>query len=140
MPVTKEQAEALAFVAAAARPYGAPRWDPAGVVAAIRKVAHLSLVDVALAVFRAADDPNLRTPAPIGIPTAPCWRERNPDRPVEHRPHDTRETCGHCSRVRAVCEADRMSGHDFESIQARDARVAREQAARRAGTTEGAPA
>ncbi len=137
MPVTKEQAEAMAYVAVAARPHGAPRWDAAGVVAAIRKVSHLHLADVALAVFRAADDRSLNTPAPIGIPSAPCWRERNADRPAEARPFDPAETCGHCSRIRAVCEADRNdTEHTFESIYARDARVAREQAARRRATEE----
>ena len=52
MPVTKAQAASLAELAAACRPHGAPRWDAAGIVAAIGKVKHLSLADVALAVFQ----------------------------------------------------------------------------------------
>lgn len=81
MPVTDQQARALAFLAAAARPSGARRWDEPGIVAAIAKVKHLHLADVALAAMRAADDRTLETPGAIGNPASSCWRERNADRP-----------------------------------------------------------
>ena len=66
MPIDKPTAEALAVVAIACRPAGAPRWDPAGILAALRRVHHLETGAVAETVIRAACDPSLQTPAAIG--------------------------------------------------------------------------
>lgn len=82
MPVTKDQAILIAELAAAARPFGARRWDIAGIVAAIRPVAQMHLADVILAAIRAADDHTLDTPAAIGNTKSSCWRERGTDRPT----------------------------------------------------------
>jgi hypothetical protein len=115
MTVTKPQAEALTTLAIACRPTGASRWDPAGVMAAIGKVRHLSLADVALAVIRAADDRALETPAPIGNPKAHCWRERGTDRPRELDPYDLNLACGICDLRQDQCQAipEHISGHTY---------------------------
>lgn len=112
MPVTKNQAEMLASLGAAARPTGARRWDAPGVMAAIGKVRHLELAEVLMAVGRAARDRDLETPAAIGNPGAPCWIERpverwEPDKTTpEHR-------CGICGNPRGRCEtAPRFAGDD----------------------------
>lgn len=103
MPVTKPQAEMLTALAVAARPHGARRWDPPGVMAALAKVRHLDLAEVLMAVGRAARDRTLDTPAAIGNPAAPCWVER----PVERwQPEKVERSnrCGVCSQRREVCE------------------------------------
>lgn len=117
MPVTDQDARALAYLAARMRPHGARRWDEAGIVAAIGKVKHLALADVALAVARAADDRSLETPAPIGNVRSSCWRERNPDRPAEHKPYVREHTCGICGFPETECRA-RWSeeDHKFERM------------------------
>lgn len=111
MPVTREQAQMLATLACQSRPHHAPKWDPPGVMAALAKVAHLHLADVALATFRAADDKTLNTPAPIGIPSSSCWRERGIDRPVARTPYTPEEFCGTCGRARGYCV-----DHEFRDV------------------------
>lgn len=115
MTVTKDQAEMLATLAAAARPHKASRWDAPGVMAAIAKVRHLELAEVGMAVFRAARDRTVETPAPIGILSSPCWLERPVERPQPPRskPGSLCQTCGH---PRERCEAVRWDGddHTFE--------------------------
>lgn len=130
MPLTDQDIRALTFLASRCRPPGAPPWDEAGIAAAIAKVRHLHLADVALATIRAADDPTAKTPGVIANPTSPNWRERGTDRPHQHEPFERDAICGWCSRDRHICEADPIAGHAFESIPDRDARVARERAAR----------
>ena len=113
MPVTKEQADMIAALATACRPHGAPRWDAPGVVAAIGKVKHMSLADVVLAVIRAADDREVRTPGVIGNTRSTCWQERANERPrgVEVIPAGQR--CGICAKRRDECErAPRFNGDD----------------------------
>lgn len=105
MPVSKDQAAQLADIAAACRPYGAPQWDRSGIVAAIGKVKHLSLADVALAVIRAADDRDAKTPAVITNSRSQHWRERKTDRPAEREPYDPTTYCGICGKSEADCRA-----------------------------------
>lgn len=105
MPVNEQQQRALAFLAVACRPHGAPHWDEAGVMASIAKVAHLSLADVILAVTRAADDRDAKTPGVIPKLNAPHWRERNPDRPKQREPYDPTTYCGICGKPEADCRA-----------------------------------
>lgn len=97
MPVTKDQAHMLAALAVACRPYGAPTWDAPGVVAAIGKVAHLSLADVTLAVTRAAADATAKTPAVISATSSQHWAEKvtPPSAPSNPRPGEACGTCGH---------------------------------------------
>lgn len=116
MPVTQDQAQRLAALAVDARPHGARRWDAAGVMAAIAKVRHLALADVALAVIRAADDRDLETPGAIGNTQTSCWRERATNRHVD-RPHLTPgNTCGICGQHRTKCEQNPYAEHDFEAL------------------------
>lgn len=79
MPVTRDQAEQIATLAAAMRPHGARQWDHPGIVHAIHRVQHLALADVAMAAIRAAADRNLHTPAPIADTRSSAWRERLTD-------------------------------------------------------------
>lgn len=113
--ITKSQAEALTSLAVAIRPHGARQWDAAGVMAAILKVRHLHLADVAMAVIRAADDRALETPAPIGNPKARCWVDKKPDHPRPLEPYDVAQVCGVCEKRESVCRAipKSVSGHTF---------------------------
>lgn len=130
MPLTDQDIRALTFLAGRCRPPGAPRWDEAGIAAAIAKVCHLHLADVALATIRAADDPHAKTPGVIANPAAPNWRERGVDRPTVHAPFDRHTFCGTCGQPEPRCRAHPRPDHDFETTEQRDARVARERAAR----------
>jgi hypothetical protein len=80
-------------------------------MAAIAKVRHLSLADVALAVIRAADDRALETPAPIGNPKAHCWRERADDRPQPTTPYDHSSACGICDKTEQAARPTRTARH-----------------------------
>lgn len=102
MPVTPEQAHMLASLAVACRPHGAPRWDEPGVVAAIRKVAHLYLADVIRAAINAAEDRDLQTPGAIGNPQAPCWRDWVPMRETP-TPPKVADACTVCGRHVDAC-------------------------------------
>lgn len=118
MPVTPEQAQELARMACAARPTGAPRWDPAGVYAFIGKVRHLALTDVMRAVANAADDRTLVTPGAIGNPTTSCWRTGTHATTAVAGPDtwdDPTDRCAECSKPKHVCESIRTSGHAFRS-------------------------
>lgn len=129
MPVTDQDARALAYLATRIRPYGARRWDEPGILAAIAKVKTLNLADVALAVVHAADDRSLETPAAIGNPKSPCWRERNPDRPAERKPYVPQQTCDICGFAKDDCEARWAEDHEFTPVPAaRDRALPKEQA------------
>lgn len=98
MTVTRDQAHALAALAVEMRPHGARHWDIPGIVAAIEKVAHVSLADVTCAVARAAADRTLETPAAIGNTTSSAWRERVSERTAPRHPHARDRLCWTCSR------------------------------------------
>lgn len=116
MPVTKDQAEQLAALACAARHVKAQRWETAGVVNAIGRVRHLALADVALAVFRAADDPAVNTPGVIANPRSACWHERATDRPEMWQPNTipAHERCSTCSKRQPDCARVRFADDDHE--------------------------
>lgn len=102
MPVTKEQAQMLAALAVACRPFGAPHWDAPGVVAAIAKVHGRALADVGMAVLRAASDPEARTPGVLTAPDSMHWREKlTPQLPP--RPPRAGEACGVCGKRLDAC-------------------------------------
>lgn len=115
MPVTRDQAAALAELAAAIRPHGARRWDKTGIVAAISNVKDMHLADVCMAVIRAADDRTLETPGAIGNPKAPCWADKRNDRPQPITPYDPLATCGICGKDEGFCRRNPHSGHEFTS-------------------------
>lgn len=102
MPVTAQQAEQLAELALACRPYGAPRWDRQGTYAAIGKVRSRSLASVIIAVVQAAEDAHAETPGVI--PTdGPHWRQPIPgDRPAA-TPPKREEACVTCGRHLTGC-------------------------------------
>lgn len=114
MPVTREQAQMLATLAVAARPTGAPRWDPAGVFAAIGKIKQLALADVAMAVMRAAADRTLETPGAIANLRSSAWSERvtkaeqrqppKRDEECHHHPGEWPDACRGCAADRLTAE------------------------------------
>jgi len=122
MPLTDQDIRALVHLAAACRPSGAPRWDEAGIFAAIAKVRTMQLADVALSVIRAADDANAKTPGVIANTSAPNWQERSAPRPRPIEPYDRRVHCDVCSK--AAHQHNDLSGHEFESRHDADRRRA----------------
>lgn len=112
--IDKQHAQMLATLACAARPRGAPKWDPAGVVAALANVRHLTLAEVAHAVFNAAANKELRTPGAIGNTGSEVWRTE-PSTTLAREPYDAFTTCGICGRARHDCERNPHGDHDFES-------------------------
>lgn len=112
--IEKQHAQMLATLACAARPRGAPRWDPAGVVVAISNVRHLTLAEVAHAVFNAAANKELRTPGAIGNPSSEVWRAE-PSLTLSRPAYDPLTTCGICGKARHDCERNPYGDHAFES-------------------------
>lgn len=133
MPVTEQQARAITFLAMAARPTGAPRWDEGGVYANVMKVADRAVGAVTIAVIQAAEDRNAQSPGVI--PTnGPHWRDPAAA-PAEERPRfDAMRTCSVCSLTREACElrwANDPDGHVFVSVdRARAGRVVAAETAR----------
>lgn len=123
MPVTEQQARAIAFLAAKARPHGAIRWDEAGIYANVMKVADKQLSTVVIAVMQAAEDRNAVSPGVIPT-TGPHWR--NPESaPVVHRgPYDASTTCGICGFSQPECRRRWTGDHEFEAVTHANARVA----------------
>lgn len=114
--IDKQHAQMLAALACAARPRGATKWDPAGVMAALAHVRHLPLPEVAIATFRAAADATFHTPGGIGNTTTSCWRSPGIEATGASRtPYDPMTTCGICGKARADCERNPHGEHAFES-------------------------
>jgi hypothetical protein len=105
--VTKDHAQMLATLAAACRPNGARRWDTAGIMAALAKVADRALPEVALATIRAASDRECETPGVI--PSAGShWAESSAVR-VHVAEDPTAVRCTICVRTQATHGED----HEF---------------------------
>lgn len=115
MPVTHDQAQQLASLACAIRPYGARRWDAPGVMAALGHVKELDLAEVAMVVIAGAADRTLDTPAAIGNTKSPLWlgRWRNADKVEVRPPYDASTFCEWSGRP-----MDRCAGADHECITA----------------------
>lgn len=142
-----QEARALAFLAAKARPYGARRWDEPGILAVLRKLGDRKLGDVALALFRAADDRNANTPNVLLADTSPHWHERDLGwtAPAERW---AGPVCDVCLKPQPACERNPHSGHDFVPRRGENRRLPADQigaviaelnnlaARRRATTTE----
>jgi hypothetical protein len=84
-------------------------------MAALKKVAHLDLVEVTGAALRAAADKTFSTPGGIANTSTSCWR---PAAPTVHRqqPLQPSERCRICSQPRPRCEViSRLpgDGHAF---------------------------
>lgn len=102
----------LSALGVAMRPHGAPRWDAAGVMAALVRVQQLHLVDVVRAVVNAAEDRELRTPGAIGNPGAPCWRDRRPEQGKATVVRDRGPWCQICGVTRT--KHPEAGDHPFE--------------------------
>lgn len=92
----------LANLAVACRPHGAPAWHHAGIMAALEKVAHISLADVMAAVARAASDRTAENPGVISATNSLHWREKVADRTPTVAPKRD-EQCHTCGRHLDSC-------------------------------------
>lgn len=111
MPVTREQAQMLTALAIACRPYRAPTWDEAGVMAAIAKVHDRALPEVALAVIRAAADREAKTPGVI--PTEGShWQEQLKPPLFRPQPYAADRFCHICGQP---VEGHRLVDHKPQS-------------------------
>lgn len=113
MTVTKDQAQMLATLAVACRPYRAPTWDHAGVMDMISRVKDRSLPEVCLAVIRAAADREAITPGVIPS-NGTHWQEQL--KPAKWQP-DTSPMCRTCGKTRPGCEGTprfQDDDHEFE--------------------------
>src|SRR5689334_13707822 len=111
MPLNDQDIRALTYLAERCRPYGAPRWDSAGIFAAIAKVRQLNIADVALSVIRAADDEKAETPGVIANTDAPNWQERRTNRPQPLEPYNPNTFCEWSGRP-----MDRCAGADHQCV------------------------
>jgi hypothetical protein len=104
MTINEQELRAIAFVAARCRPHGAHPWDEPGIVANLRKVAHLNLAEVAIATIRAAANRQAENPGVIAVTTGEHWREKvtESQRPVAPRREDQ---CADCGRPLEQCSA-----------------------------------
>lgn len=118
MPVTQQQAQMLASLAVACRPYGAPTWDEAGVLAQVAKVKDRALPEVIMAVTRAAADRAAITPGVISAVGSQHWAEKvAPPTAAAREPYDPTKVCGVCGKREDRCHAvsAAVSDHEFTS-------------------------
>lgn len=120
VPLTQAEAQSLTNLVRAVRSQtpGAGAWDEAGVMAALRKVSQLGLVEVIGAAIRAAENPDLKTPAAIGNPATEVWRPA-PPKPVAYVPTPREDYCDWCGKTRDLCQliatGPTGDGHEFDS-------------------------
>jgi hypothetical protein len=118
MTVSKDHAQMLTTLAVACRPAGARRWDSAGVMAALAKVADRGLAEVVMATVRAASDRNVDSPGVI--PSAGShWAESASVRTFvpDSAPVGTRCTiCGRTEDNHAAVSAGPF-GHPFYGVR-----------------------
>lgn len=116
MPLTDQDIRAITYLAARCRAADAPRWDEAGIFAAIAKVRHLNITDVVMAAIQGADDEKAITPGVISNTSSPNWQVR-PVRPQPIAPYDPATACDVCAQPEH--RHTPLSGHEF--ISAHDA-------------------
>ena len=114
MTVTREQAQMLTSLAIACRPYRAPTWDEAGVMAVIGKLQDWALSEVALRVIVAASDREAKTPGVIASPAMQIPAPKPP--PFKPSTWDPAAICTTCSRPEAQCRAVRHADDDHPFI------------------------
>lgn len=115
----------LATLAVACRPYRAPTWDHAGIVANIAKVADRSLAEVALAVIRAAADREAASPGVIPSKGS-HWDEQL--KPPKWTPDSSNPMlrCSTCDLHERDCRSRWSGDHDYRPrAQRPDVDVAR---------------
>lgn len=96
MAIDEQQMRAIAFLTARCRPTGAKAWDEPGIVANLRKVAHLNVAEVIIASVRAAANRQADSPGVIPNLTGEHWREKVAERttPTPPRREDQCHDCG----------------------------------------------
>lgn len=115
MSIDEQQIRAIAFLAARCRPTGATPWDEPGIVANLRKVAHIDAAEVIMATVRAAGSRDAKSPGVIPNLGGEHWREKVSERSPAHPPKRD-ETCsvpGHEGYRRdncAGCNTERLAG------------------------------
>lgn len=124
-------------------------WNEPGSMSALRKVADLDADEIAAAWARFLDDSSVRTPGAFPNLAGPHW-VAPPAPKVATRPVPIGALCDTCGQAEHVCRRvpAAISGHEYESKAAYDARLERDRA-QRAGvdpdtgeilTPEGIPA
>jgi len=116
MSIDDQTLRALAFAASRARPHDANHWREPVVMEILRKLADRKLADVALALFRAADDRSADMPHVLLNGRSPHWRERDTTWTPPAKPFDRQRTCGTCGYEHAECQRRWASDHRFEPI------------------------
>lgn len=115
MSIDEQQMRAIAFIAARCRPSGAKAWDEPGIVANLRKLAHVNLAEVTMATIRAASNRQAENPGVIPVMTGEHWREKVSDSPRPHPPRRDEECHAHPGQ-RATncggCRADHQRGDE----------------------------
>lgn len=115
MPVTEQQARAITFLALAARPRHAPKWDEAGVYANVMKCADRDVGIVAIAVIQAAQDRSAVNPGVIPS-NGPHWRAPDPGQtPTPLNTYDPATCCDICTRRFDRHGVVPASDHEFVS-------------------------
>ena len=128
--LTRRDIDGLSDLLPRLRPYGAPRWQPDGVRAALQKVADLDAADVLMAALRLSQDRGAETPGQIAITTSGCWRERVAE-PTAHRErYDPAATCAGCGRTDCRTRRDDDDDHRFVPVGAARAHKRPAEAAR----------
>lgn len=98
MSIDAQQRRALAYLTRTYRTtiHNASAWDEPGIMAALTRVQHLDIGNVAMAAMRCAADATIKTPAMIGDPASSVYRERlGPERARRHTsPATACRTCG----------------------------------------------
>lgn len=122
MPALRElnadEVSVLAGILAKLRPHGARQWQPAGIRAALAKVADLDAANVLMAAVRLSQDRSAETPGQIAITSSECWRERVAESVPVHKPYSRQHTCGICGFAEDQCRARWATDHDFEPVGA----------------------
>lgn len=123
MPITKQQAQTLVTLAVDLRPRGAPKWDPAGIYAAIGHVRHLDHGEITRAVIAAASNPELKTPGAIANTDSEVWRvAQAPTPPPSPSGSGVRGNgCYICGKSRYDCERNPHADHAFETADQAEA-------------------
>ena len=108
MSIDEQQMRAIAFLAARCRPTGSKPWDEAGIVANLRKVAHLDAAEVVIATIRAAANRQAESPGVIPHLGGEHWREKVTEK-GRAVPPKRDEQCRRCGSFKGNCACQQES-------------------------------
>ena len=112
--LTPTEIATLCGILAKLRPHGAPRWQEAGIRAALVKVQGLDAANALMAAIRLSQDRDAATPAQIGLPASQCWAEKPGEWRAPTEPYDVGKVCGICDQPERRCKAtEHISGHTY---------------------------